>query len=90
MMSVSPRTSWLTTALLRMHLARAANASVDAVSEPCSCAGLTFAMISVFALPPRDSCAVYTCQQPVSLQLAERFPLSESWQWSSRLGVERE
>ena len=56
MSSVSPRMSWLTTALLRMHLARAANASVDAVSEQCSCAGLTLAMISVFALPPRDSC----------------------------------
>ena len=57
MSSASPRTSWLTTALLRMHLARLANASVEAVSAACSSAGLTLAMIIVFALPPRDSCA---------------------------------
>jgi len=38
-----------------MHLARAANSSVERVSLACSAAGDTAATITVRALPPRQS-----------------------------------
>ena len=53
--SAPPRVSSFTTALLRMCLARAANCRVERVSPAHALAGLTLAIIMVFAFPPKES-----------------------------------
>ena len=52
----SPCVASLTTALFTICCARCANASVDWLSRRHAAAGLTLAMITVLALPPRESC----------------------------------
>ena len=54
----SPCVASLTTALFTICCARCANASVDWLSRRHAAAGLTLAMITVLALPPKESCSM--------------------------------
>lgn len=47
-------------ALFLMNLARVANSSVVCVSAADACAGLMFAIMTVLALPPSESCGHHT------------------------------
>lgn len=61
-----PIVSSFTTALLRIFFARSANLSVDRLSEKQLSRGLTFAMMQVFAFPPKESFS--SCRRHAWLQ----------------------